>query len=544
MSDPTSRPADPLTLWLIRTNGPESFEVTAGRKFMLGRGPSSDFPVPDPTISRQHAELQLIGSELELSDLGSSNGTLVNGKRITRGRARPFDVITFGRAAFRLEPTGSTQAEGLPGGTIVRAVKVDADVRDAIHHLDEESEESHLKLGAVAVDSRSARKLALLLDLSQRLSAQLEIDRLLQAVVANAFEVLAVDRVAILLRDPATGELVPRVARSVLGELPPSAVPRSITERVMAERVAVLSDNAAADSRFSGQSILVQSVRSAMCTPLMGSSEQVLGLLYVDSVTATNSFSDEDLQFLVAFGGIAAAGIRASYQADELRQQAIVRGSFERYFAPDVANEIARTAGAAQLGGDRRPIAVLFSDVRGFTRLAEGMPPEALAALLTDYFTAMVDVVFEHGGTLDKFVGDAIMALWGAPRPQDDAAERAVRAAVAMQHVLRERNVAWVAEGRPRLEIGIGINFGEGFAGNIGSLRRLEYTVLGDVVNVAARLCAEAGAGEILVGEGVRKTLGPEWRLEELTPSELRGREGRVGRWKVLQGGIGRDRAG
>ena len=166
------------------------------------------------------------------------------------------------------------------------------------------------------------------------------------------------------------------------------------------------------------------------------------------------------------------------------------------------------------------------------------MPPEELAAFLTDYFTAMVDVVFEHGGTLDKFVGDAIMALWGAPRPQEDAAERAVRAAVAMQRVLQERNVAWAAEGRPRLEIGIGINYGEGFAGNIGSLRRLEYTVLGDVVNVAARLCAAAGAGEILVGEGVRVSLGPEWTLEELTPSELRGREGRVGRWKVLlQGG-------
>ncbi len=536
----TSGDPEPATrMVLIRTNGPETFEIAPGRKFLLGRGPSSDFPVPDPTISRQHAELQLIGEELELSDLGSSNGTLVNGKRITRSRAKPFDQITFGRASFRLEPARDEPA-GTSGGTIVRAVRVESDVRDALHHRDEESEESHLKLGAVAVDSRAARKLALLLDLSQRLSGELDIDRLLQAVVSNVFEVLAVDRVAILLRDPATGDLVPRVSRSILGELPANAVPRSITERVMAERVAVLSDNAAADSRFSGKSILVQSVRSAMCTPLMGSSEQVLGILYVDSVTASNSFSDEDLQFLVAFGGIAAAGIRASYQAEELRRQAIVRDSFERYFAPDVAREIARTAGAAQLGGERRPIAVLFSDVRGFTRLAEGMPPEELAAFLTDYFTAMVDVVFEHGGTLDKFVGDAIMALWGAPRPQQDAAERAVRAAVAMQRVLQERNVAWAAEGRPRLEIGIGINYGEGFAGNIGSLRRLEYTVLGDVVNVAARLCAEAGAGEILVGEGVRVSLGPEWTLEELTPSELRGREGRVGRWKVLKGDEGR----
>jgi adenylate cyclase len=257
-------------------------------------------------------------------------------------------------------------------------------------------------------------------------------------------------------------------------------------------------------------------------------------VLYVDNVTATNSFSDEDLQFLIAFGGIAAAGIRASMQADELQEQAIVRGSFERYFAPGVAAEIARNAGATRLGGDRRPIAVLFSDVRGFTRLAEGMTPEALASLLSDYFTEMVEVVFEHGGTLDKFVGDAIMALWGAPQAQDDAPDRAVRAALAMQEALVHLNARWKSEGRPELGVGIGVNFGEVFVGNIGSHRRLEYTVIGDVVNVAARLCAEAGAGEILVADGVRAATTAGWRYEALEPMGLKGREERVGVYRVL----------
>lgn len=517
---------------LIRLDGAEHFELPAGKRCVLGRGPTSDFPVPDATISRQHAELSVVGDEVEVTDLGSSNGTQVNGKKVSRARAKAFDTIVFGRATFRLEPIEPPDARGsVAGGTIVRALKVDSDMRDALSHLDERSERSHLKLDDGA--DRAARKLSLLLDLSQRLSGELDLDRLLESVVTTAFEVFAVDRVAILLADPVTGALVPRVSRSALGDLPARAVPRSIADRVVKERVAVLSDNAAADSRFSGQSILLQSVRSAMCTPLMGSADRVLGILYVDSVTASNSFSDEDLQFLVAFGGIAAAGIRTSLQAEELRSQAVVRGTFERYFAPEVAAAIARNAGAVQLGGERRPIAVLFSDVRGFTRLAEGMPPEALAALLSDYFTEMVDVVFEHGGTLDKFVGDAIMALWGAPTSQPDAADRALRAALGMQSALQELNARWELQGRPPLEVGVGINYGEVFAGNIGSHRRLEYTVLGDVVNVAARLCAEAGPGEILVGAGVREALRGDWPLELLPARELRGREGRVEIYRV-----------
>jgi len=464
MSEPAFR--------LVRTNGPEAFDLEIGNRYVLGRGPSSDFPVPDPTISRRHAELCVTGDSLEVADLGSSNGTQVNGNRIARGSAAAFDTLTFGRATFRVEPLGMKAAVG---GNIVKQVQVNSG-RDAFAQLAGHSEQSSLKLGDADVAARQARKLELLLDLSQRLSGELDHERLLETIVHTAFEVLAVDRVAILLLDAATGTFVPRLSRSRIGNLPAEAVPRSIVDTVVAGRVAVLSDNAVADSRFSGQSILRQSVRSAMCTPLMANAEQVLGILYVDSVTAINSFSDEDLQFLIAFGGIAAAGIRASMQADELQEQAIVRGSFERYFAPGVAAEIARNAGATRLGGERRKIAVLFSDVRGFTRMAESMTPEALANLLSDYFSEMVEVVFEHGGTLDKFVGDAMMALWGAPQEQDDAPDRAVRAALAMQEALVHLNDRWLAAGRPALGVGIGINYGEVFVGNIGSHRRWNAT--------------------------------------------------------------------
>ena len=261
-----------------------------------------------------------------------------------------------------------------------------------------------------------------------------------------------------------------------------------------------------------------------MCSPLMASADRVFGLLYVDNHTTANTFSDEDLQFLVAFGGIAAIGIKNSRYAEQIRREAMVRSNFERYFAPNVAAEIAQQAGAVRLGGERRPMTVLFSDIRGFTAMAESMGPDAIAQILSEYFTEMVDVIFDYGGTLDKFMGDAIMALWGAPLAHADDADRALRAAMEMQQAVSRLNQQWFSEGRPEIKVGIGINHGEVFVGNIGSHRRLDYTVIGDAVNIAARLCAEAGPGEILVSEGFLRVVRDRVDHEYLPEMALKGK--------------------
>jgi adenylate cyclase len=381
-----------------------------------------------------------------------------------------------------------------------------------------------LRVAAESAEERQAKKLSLLLDISQKLSGEFDLDRLLRTVVDTTFEIMSVDRVTIVLRSEETGELVPTISRSRLGDAQPLQVPRSIAEKVIQERVAVVSQNAPADARFRGQSILQQSVRSAMCSPLMASSDQLLGLLYVDNLTTTNTFTDEDLQFLVAFSGLAAIGIKNSRYADQIRREATVRSNFERYFAPNVAADIAQSDGAIRQGGERRPTTVLFSDIRGFTAMAESMGPDAIAQLLSEYFTEMVEVIFEHGGTLDKFIGDAIMALWGSPIAHADDPDRAVRAAIAMQRSIGRLNERWASQGRPEIGVGIGINHGEVFAGNIGSHRRLEYTVIGDAVNVAARICAQASPGEILVSEALLGVVRDQVSAEFLPDMALKGK--------------------
>jgi len=204
-----------------------------------------------------------------------------------------------------------------------------------------------------------------------------------------------------------------------------------------------------------------------------------------------------------------------------VRQEAVARGNFERYFAPQLAARIAASSEPARPGGERRTVAVLFGDLRGFTRFAATVPPDAVAATLSEYLSAMVECVFRHGGTLDKFIGDAVMAQWGAPEAHPDDADRAMRAALDMLEALDALNARWQREGRPPLAMGIGLSYGDVFAGNIGSERRLEFTVIGEAVNQASRLCDAAAPGEILLSDAMRQALRAAPRLRQLPTPEM-----------------------
>jgi len=375
-----------------------------------------------------------------------------------------------------------------------------------------------------ATDRRAndRRRLDILLEVSKGLGKSVDIDALLEKIVEYAFQVLETDRCAILLTDD-DGQLVPKLSRDRRGADAPGAVPQSIARTAVEQQVAILSDDAAEDQRFTGQSIVMQKVRSAMCVPLVSGEMRVLGILYVDNFSI-RKFVEADLDFLIAFAGLASVALENGQLADRIRREALARSNFERFFTPALAARIASSPEAVKLGGDKRRVAVLFSDIRGFTALSETMNPDAMARLLTEYFTEMVECVFRHGGTLDKFIGDAVMAQWGAPIGALDDCDRAMQAALDMMTGLDALNARWRAEARPTLEIGIGLNVGDVFAGNIGSDRRLEYTVIGDSVNVSSRLCGAAGPGEILISEPFRDALAAPPPLDALPPMELKGK--------------------
>ncbi|MFI5208665.1 MAG: adenylate/guanylate cyclase domain-containing protein [Gemmatimonadales bacterium] len=511
---------------------------------VVGRAVNSDVPIYDPTISRQHAQLSVQNGGILVKDLGSSNGTFLNGSKITEAVATPNDVVMFGKVSFYVRETSKPAEAPKPapapapssggfGGpkpaqaTIVRQLPLSGEgdiISGRVKRFSMSDAPSSTQETKDA--ARSAKKLELLLEISKALSRQQDVDKLLESIVDFTFQVMPVDRVSILMNEPGATEPIPRISKSRLGEGFASArhVPKSIVSQVMTERVAILTDNAAEDERFKGKSILMQSVRSALGAPLIGASGQGLGIIYVDNLTATHAFKEDDLDFLIGFAGVASAAIENGQLAEGLRREALTRANFQRYFSPDLAKQIQDHGEEVKLGGAKRDVVILFSDIRGFTSMSEKMDPDDVAHLMREYFTEMVEIIFRNGGTLDKFIGDAIMALWGAPFGTPDDADKAITAAIEMQRKLVELNQHWAQTGKPPVQIGVGINFGTVFAGNIGSEQRLEYTVLGDAVNTASRLCSAAAKGEIVISDILYRRLKSPPKTESREPIKVKNK--------------------
>jgi adenylate cyclase len=491
-----------MTLMLVSTTGDRRFALSGHAVFLVGRELTSTLPILDPTVSRRHAELRITESgEVTMQDLTSRNGTWVNRERVLRTTIRPGDTVSFGTVAFTLlhedDAVGhaSPALPALDGSATVLHERVVPTREQAF------ADAVHMSAG----HAQASARLTQLVGIAQHLGGFSDLDALLDAMAGDLFRTFDADRVAILLQGD-DGLLHTRVSRDRRGNIP-RPVPRAIANGVATRQVALLTNDASGDARTTGTSVLQQSVQSAMAAPLVGEHHTTLGVLYVDHLRDGHVFTSDDLAFLVAFAGIASAAVEREASTARLLQSARVQANFERYFTPQIASRIADSTDRIAPGGTRQRVVVLFSDIRGFTAIAEALPPTQMAAQLNEYFAAMVDCVFRYDGALDKFIGDAIMAYWGAPESAPIDADHAISAAVDMQRALHTLNERWAAEGRAQLAVGIGIHVGDAFVGNIGSPRRLEFTLIGDTVNIANRLCGLAAGGEILISDAVRADL-------------------------------------
>lgn len=515
-----------MALRLVSADGNLTFELRPGLTLVLGRALSCDLPVLDPTVSRKHAELVVEPGSVSVRDLESSNGTFFHGARTGSARLTPGERIVFGKVSFELrqhtellidDSTAERRRRAARAGTtIIRQIPVP----DADEALEQALKATGAQPAIPATDAaeaqylRDRQRLTLLVEISKALTRTATVEALLERMLQFTFRLLDVECVAIWLTGD-DGALQLRVARARNGDAATRELSPALVQTVTAQKVAIASD---ADGEDGGET------RSVGCAPLIASEGRVLGVLYVDGPKSGIRLSDDDLDFLVAFAGIGAVALDNIRYGERIRQEARIRENFERFFTPHMAERIAAMPDALGLGGERRNVAVLFADIRGFTPLASRMAPDETANLLSEFFTEMVECVFRHGGTLDKFIGDAVMAQWGAPISTDDDADRALDAARDMLGAVEQLNRVWRSRGRPEIQVGIGLNYGETFAGYTGSERRLEYTVIGDTVNTASRLCAWAEGGEVLVSESLRAALTREHVLQRREPLVLRGK--------------------
>lgn len=505
-------------LTIIEGTGAGGIHLITPQGLTIGRLAINEVCLPDEQVSRQHARVEYWGDSCYITDLGSRNGIRVNGVQITEKALAPGDVITIGKNLLRFEegPLSTVELLDSPplvpgGGTIVKAFD-----------------------GVAATTPE--RHLRVLYAAGKALLSSSDLTDLLNLIMDLVFRELPAKRGFLLLLDKDTGELKPTVVRA--GETGCDGnvtISRTIAETALKEKVGVLTSDAATDPRFcSGESVFLYNIHSALCVPLLNEDE-VMGVLYIDADKNTYCFTEEDLDLLSAMANLSAIGIQKQQLARKAREEEELRGRLARYHSPDVVEHIMReglAGGAGTLSVSEKEVTVLFSDIKGFTSISERLEPQQVAEILNEYFTRMTDIVFEYGGTLDKYIGDAIMALFGAPFSKEDDAERAVHAAIKMQKEL----AALMGRGstKEKFSVRIGINTGMVVAGNIGSPRRVDYTVLGDAVNVAQRLESIAQPGQILIGGSTCEKVKGRFKLNEIGMQRVKGKDEEVMVYEVL----------
>lgn len=254
-------------------------------------------------------------------------------------------------------------------------------------------------------------------------------------------------------------------------------------------------------------------------------------------VAATRAIGDGNFDARVDIRSrdeLGALGASFNAMAAGLRERDFIKQTFSKYLSREVAEKVMGAKLDEILAGERRHVTVVFTDVRGFTQLSEHMRPEELLKVLNEYFRVMIDVVLEFGGNLDKFLGDGLMAVFGAPVAHGDDAERAVRAAIKMQEGFAQLNERRARDGAVQFSIGIGINTGTAVAGNVGSDKRREYSVIGDTVNLASRVQSLAGSNEIMITQSTYDEIQDLVTTEKLPPQPIKGKSADVQVYKVL----------
>jgi adenylate cyclase len=496
----------------VNVNGEKRTFALAKQGLSIGRALDNDIVLNHAIVSRRHAHVELRDREAWVTDLGSRNGIFVNRLRVKEEQLSDGDILQIGPFEINFEDRAA------------QSVVLDDD--------------KYFPLAADAREVKSSELPELALELkefyriSKRLNSILNARELFDAVMEEVLHAVPAQRGLLLLRRG--NELVPMVVHPTSqGDV---TISSTIARKALDGNEAVLTRDARLD--FAGaDSIISANIRSAVCVPLL-SEGKAIGLIYVDS-PGRDRFGDRERDLLAAVANQAAMNIERARLSDELRQQEQLRQNFERFMSPNVARLMASYV--SQHGQLWEPqeltVSVLFADVKGFTSLSETLSPREVQDLLNEYLHEMTEVIFRYNGTLDKYIGDGIMALFGAPQlgePGDPRqyAVQAVDAALGM--IGAHKRLVEKLDPAKAFAFRIGINTGPGYAGFFGTRQRLEYTVIGDTVNTASRLESAAEPNSVLIGEATRAAIGNAFAVQEMGELQLKGKTQRVRAYKVL----------
>lgn len=518
---------------------------------LIGRAPDNQIVLDDPRASRHHAHIKAgdDGSFVIVDGVyvngqinRSANKVYINGEQKFEHSLKNGDRITIGASTLKFEqPKEERTADLSYDDKPLGHTQLLMSAKDVLSTVLRQQAEAAPTAGAprdkvLEQLQRKANILSELYEMSKALGSGFDLDKIFKKATDIIFRSTPADRVIALLAEGVVTEqnadeakLFPIATRARDEKLEAHAkkmtIGRTITRKVMKDRVALLSQDAAADEQFAGvDSIVSQGVRSTICAPLF-TEAGVHGALYADRLDPFSAFKPDDLELISAVAAQTAIAVENVRAHEKLAKEEVARANYSRFLPEYVVKQMLEDPESFKLGGVTQTITVLFADIRGFTRISEHAAPEKIVGLLNRYFSAMTDIIFAHGGTLDKYLGDGLMALFGAPTTTPKDASNALSAAVAMQRRMISINAELREEGFAEIGVGIGLHTGEVTVGYIGSERRSEYTAIGDSVNTASRLESNAKGGQILVSEVTAKAARSRYELTPRDPINVKNRE-------------------
>jgi adenylate cyclase len=476
--------------------------------YILGRDPRSDIVLHSLGASRRHARIEVSEEAVSVEDLGSSGGTYGNGQRLREPTTFPLPVtLQLGQmhVTIACEHPRAATAPALHA----EAPRAEPKTREAEPHINLALNGAvHAPPPIQNLNEQTRRRLGMLYELPLQFAAESDLQKLYKLILDRVIELTpGAIRGALLIKDPHDGKLGLRA--SIPLDAP--AISRTLIRRVAREQVGFIWGDKDADHQSLSESMAAIRIRTGMYAPLVWEGDTV-GVLFVDNPNTRAAFSEEDLQFLLSVAHYAASAVANQLLQTEIKQNNQTLQHLLANFSPKLRNRLLEKSreGRLQPGGEKSLVTILLSDLRGFTRTSASLDAQIVVDILNDYFQVLGEEIFRHDGTIDKFIGDAILAVFGSPEKDPEHPFKAVCAAIEMQRKMAMVNARRKKAGLPFCDLGIGVHTGEVLHGFIGAEERLEYTVIGDTVNKTSRYCDGAAAGEIL--------LGP------LTAQELKGR--------------------
>lgn len=495
--------------------------LAPGGTLTIGRAYDNDIRIDDLRVSRHHAVVRSVARDTAvIRNMSSGNLLLLNGQNINNEAGElPLgggDEIKIIPAILRVvweedNVLGYTDEPLSVSTTILPATSGFTSLLTSSFagRFSKEKEIEDLR--------RKAEMLAHLCDMSAALATVFDSKAILEYATDIVMRMISADCcAALLLEEMADPQPVSLRFRDEGAKLTQQrSISRTAVRTAIEQNVMLASQDVLQDSNLQVSSVtIMQGIRSLACAPLVGR-EGVYGALYVDRRGVPEAFTELDIQLLAAVAAQAATAVESARAHERVKREMLARAAFARFMPEHIIQELVNSPEKFHLGGINSRITVLFCDVRGFARLAHRAPPETIVDLLNILFTEMAAEIFAHQGTLNKYLGDGLMALFGAPVGGETDAVNAVSAAIGMQRRIKEVNLQLAAKGLPKVTLGIGINTGEATVGCIGAEQRSEYTAIGDTVNIASRIEGIAHPGQVLVTSETVKELGDQFQLSE-----------------------------